>query len=118
MPEPTTTVGLAALVAYLSKDGVEKIKLTLLEWSAAELAREPDVIINTIIGFPYNPYEPNPYDRWTLRGMLDFDHEVMIAEDLWDFIGGEGTYTELLDAFEEAGIELRDEIDEYFKQFS
>lgn len=101
-----------------NKDGVEKYKLTLLEWTAAELAREPKTVINTIIGFPYNPYEPKPYSRWTLRGMLDLDQEVLIAEEFWDFIGGEGTYTELLNAFELAGIELRNEIDEYFKQFS
>ena len=72
-----------------------------------------------MIGIPYNPYEPEPYQRWTLRkGMLDLQHDILIADELWDFIGGEGAYVELLDAFEEAGIELRDEIDEYFKKFS
>ena len=40
------------------------------------------------------------------------------SKTIWDFIGGEGTYVELLDAFEQAGTELRDEIDEYFKQFN
>lgn len=49
--------------------------------------------------------------------MLDLQHDILIADELWDFIDGEGTYTELLDAFEQAGIELRDEIDEYFRQF-
>ena len=100
-----------------NKDSVEKFKLTLLEWTAAELAREPETVINTIIGFPYNPYEPKPYSRWTLRGMLDLNHEILIAEELWDFIGGEGTYIDLLNAFETAGIELRSEIDSYFEKF-
>ena len=49
--------------------------------------------------------------------MLDLQHETLVAEELWNFIGGEETYTELLDAFEDAGIELRDEIDNYFKKF-
>lgn len=101
-----------------NKDGIEKYKLTLLEWTAAELARDPEKVIHTLLGFPYNPYEPKPYSRWTLRGMLDLDQEVLIAEEFWDFIGGKGTYEELLDAFEQAGLELRDEIDEYFRQFS
>ena len=96
----------------------ERSKRTFLEWTAAELARDPQVVVNTIFAVPYNPYEPEPYERWMSKGMLDLDHEVLIAEEFWDFIGGEGTYTELLDAFEQAGIELRDEIDEYFKQFS
>ena len=96
---------------------IERYKRTLLEWTAAELARDPEVVVNTMIGIPYNPYEPKPYSRWTLRGMLDLDHEVLIAEELWDFLGGEGTYADLLDAFEQAGIELRSEIDSYFAQF-
>lgn len=100
-----------------NKSDFQKFKRTLLEWTAAELARKPKVVVNTIIGIPYNPYEPKPYKRWTQKGMLDPNHEILIAEELWDFIGGEGTYTELLDAFEIAGIELRDEIDNYFRKF-
>lgn len=41
----------------------------------------------------------------------------MIAEELWNFIGGDGTYADLLNAFEQAGIELRPEIDSYFEKF-
>ena len=98
-------------------DSFKRYKQTLLEWTAAELAREPEAVVNTMIGIPYNPYEPKPYRRWTLRGMLDLQHEILIAEHLWDFLGGEGTYADLLDAFESAGIELRSEIDSYFEQF-
>ena len=83
----------------------------------AELARDPEVVVNTMVGIPYNPYEPKPYERWTLKGMLDLQHDILIAEELWNFIGGEGTYADLLDAFEMAGIELRDEIDSYFEKF-
>ncbi len=46
-----------------NRGGVEKIKRTLLEWTAAELTKKPEKVINTIIGFPYNPYEPKPYSR-------------------------------------------------------
>ena len=100
-----------------NKGDFQKFKRTLLEWTAAELARKPKAVVNTMIGIPYNPYEPKPYKRWTQKGMLDPNHEILIAKELWDFIGGEGTYTALLDAFEMAGIELRDEIDSYFEQF-
>ena len=100
-----------------NKGNFKEFKRTLLEWTAAELARNPEVVVNTMIGIPYNPYEPKPYERWTLKGMLDLDHEVLVAEELWDFLGGEGTYADLLDAFEMAGIELRDEIDSYFEKF-
>ena len=56
-----------------NKNDFEKFKQTLLQWTAAELTRDPKAIVNTKIGFPYNPYEPEPYKRWTLKGMLDLD---------------------------------------------
>ena len=100
-----------------NRGNFKEFKRTLLEWTAAELAKDPEVVVNTMIGIPYNPYEPKPYERWTLKGMLDMQHETLIAEELWDFLGGKGTYAVLLDAFEMAGIELRDEIDSYFERF-
>jgi type II restriction enzyme len=50
--------------------------------------------------------------------MFDLQHELKVAEEFWDFLGGEGTYTELLDCFEKAGVELRPEIDDYFGKFN
>jgi type II restriction enzyme len=41
----------------------------------------------------------------------------MVAEGLWDFLGSDGAYGELLNCFERAGIELRSEIDAYFSKF-
>ncbi len=92
-------------------------KRTLLEWVAIYLAKDPDATVNSYIAIPYNPYEPRPYERWTLRGMLDLDKELKVAEEFWDFIGNEDTYEELLNSFERVGIELRQEIDAYFLKF-
>ncbi len=97
--------------------GFKEFKRTLLEWVAAVLAENPKAKVNTIIAIPYNPYEPQPYNRWTMRGMLDLDNELKVAKEFWDFIGGEGAYDELLNIFERVGIELRSEIDEYFSRF-
>ena len=92
-------------------------KRTLLEWVAIYLFKHPDAKVNSYIAIPYNPYEPKPYERWTLKGMLDLDNELKVAEEFWDFLGGKGTYLELLNCFERVGIELRSEIDEYFSRF-
>lgn len=92
-------------------------KRTLLEWVAIFLAKKPNAKINSYIAIPYNPYEPKPYERWTLKGMLDLDQELKVAEELWNFLGGDGAYDELLNCFEKAGIELRPEIDAYFSKF-
>ncbi|MBA2494574.1 MAG: TdeIII family type II restriction endonuclease [Acidobacteria bacterium] len=93
-------------------------KRTMLEWLAIYLYQFPKARVNTLISIPYNPYEPNPYKRWTMKGMLDLKKEVMVAEEFWDFLSGDGTYIDLLDCFEQAGIELRPEIDEYFLKFN
>lgn len=92
-------------------------KRTLLEWAAILISQNPQVDVNTLIAIPYNPYEPEPYQRWTLKGMLDLEKELKVGEEFWNFLGGENTYTDLLDCFEKAGMELRTEIDEYFNNF-
>ena len=98
--------------------GFKEFKRTLLEWVAVILANKPDAEINTFIAIPYNPYEPEPYTRWTMRGMLDLENELKVADEFWDFLGGKNTYKDLLDCFERVGIELRNEIDDYFKRFN
>jgi len=92
-------------------------KRTLLEWIAIYLAENPEAIVHSYIAIPYNPYEPKPYERWTLKGMLDLDQELKVADEFWDFLGGIGAYEELLNCFEKVGIELRPEIDKYFENF-
>jgi type II restriction enzyme len=95
----------------------ESYKRTLLEWIASYFYKYPKSTVFTMIAIPYNPYEPKPYARWTMKGMLDLKYEVKVAEEFWDFLSGNGTYQDLLDCFEQSGIELRDEIDQYFAQF-
>jgi hypothetical protein len=98
--------------------GFKEFKRTLLEWIAATLATDPTANVQSLIAIPYNPYEPQPYNRWTMRGMLDLDHELKVADEFWDFLGGTGAYQDLLDIFERIGIELRPEIDEYFARYN
>ena len=91
-------------------------KRTLLEWVAIRGAVNPNVKIHTMLAIPYNPYEPEPYQRWTLQGLFDLRNEILVAEEFWDFLGGKNAYVELLDIFEAVGIELRPEIDRKFSK--
>ena len=100
-----------------NKGGFKEFKRTLLEWTAIVLAENTDAKVNTLIAIPYNPYDPKPYTRWTMAGMLDLENELKVAEEFWDFLGGSGSYQDLLDCFERVGIELRTEIDNYFARF-
>lgn len=97
--------------------GFKDHKRTLLEWVAIILAQEPAAKVHSYIAIPYNPYYPAPYERWTLKGMLDLPNELKVAEEFWDYLGGEESYNDLLECFEIAGIEMRPEIDNYFTRF-
>lgn len=100
-------------------DGFEKVKQNLLEWVAATLRQDPHIQVRTVVAIPYNPYEPEPYKRWTLKGMLDIENQsqLMVGNEFWDFLAGEAVYDRLLDCFEQVGVEMRGEIDDYFKRF-
>lgn len=100
-----------------NKGDFQKFKQTLLEWAGITYTLNKQANIHTLIAIPYNPYEPEPYQFWTMAGMLDMKEEIKVAETFWDFLGGEGSYQELLDCFEQVGIELRSEIDAYFERF-
>lgn len=100
-----------------NKSNFVSFKRTMLEWLAVYFYRYPDAKARTLISIPYNPYAPSQYKRWTMKGMLDLKEEVKVAEEFWDFLAGDGTYDVLLDCFEQAGIEMRTEIDDYFARF-
>lgn len=92
-------------------------KRTLLEWVAIILAQNPTTQVHSYVAIPYNPYYPEPYQRWTLKGMLDLPQELKVAEEFWNYLGGIGAFEDLLDCFELAGLEMQQEIDAYFKKF-
>lgn len=100
-----------------NKSSFKDHKRTLLEWVAAYLYQDPQAQVNSYIAIPYNPYEPNRYRRWTLNDAIDLNNELMVGKEFWDFLGGKDSYEEVLYCFEKAGIELREYIDNYFKNF-
>lgn len=100
-----------------NKGAFKEFKRTLLTWVACFAYVNPNLNIQSLIAIPYNPYEPKPYERWTMAGMLDLESELKVAEEFWDFLGGKGSYDLILSAFEEVGCEMREEIDTYFKKF-
>jgi len=91
------------------------IKKQMLDWIAMRGSENPKAKVKTIVAIPYNPYEPKPYERWTLQGLFDLKEEVLVGVEFWDLLGGEGTYEDLLKVFEQAGLELYDEIDKKMK---
>lgn len=86
-------------------DVFTKSKTKLLEWVARR--RIP---IKVFLAFPYNPYHPQPYERFTEQGVLDRGKEFLIGKEYWNFLGGENTFEELLTLFDTVGKKFKEKI--------
>jgi hypothetical protein len=67
------------------------------------------------LAFPYNPYHPQPYVRYTEEGMMQHQTDFLVGDEYWDFIGGENTFVDLLNVFDEVGKEYKDRLNKKFK---
>lgn len=86
-------------------------KTKLLEWIARKRK-----MVETILAFPYNPYYPRPYERFTMQGLVEVRRELLIGEEYWDFLGGDGTFGELLKVFDEVGRWFKKDIAEKIRK--
>lgn len=94
------------------------LKLKLLRWTGLRLSQEKDVRVFTRLAIPYNPYHPEPYERWTMKGLYDLERgEILVGGEFWNFIAGDNIYEDLLDVFHKVGRKLRSEIDRKFAEF-
>ena len=95
-----------------NKGGFEKYKHEMLSWSASVLYANPNATLRTIIGIPYNPYEPRNYDRLNCYQQLD-PKQILVGRDFWSFLGDdESTYDRLLSCFRRVGSSMSNEIAE------
>ena len=63
-------------------------------------------------GVPYNPYGLGEYRHVYPLVFFDFEHEVMLGEPFWEFVGGDGTYEELLEVYREVGNAFAEQLRE------
>jgi transcriptional regulator len=92
-------------------DVFTKSKTKLLEWVARR--RKP---IKVFLAFPYNPYYPQPYKRFTEQGLLEKGEEFLIGKEYWDFLGGKNTFEELLELFDNVGKNFEEKIRQKIEQ--
>jgi len=71
-----------------------------------------------LVGFPYNPFKSREDVWWTIKQFFDLDHEALFGRDLWDFIGGKGTFDELASIAEEVSLEVKPEVDALVREVS
>ena len=92
-------------------DVFTKSKTKLLEW----VARRRN-LVKVFLAFPYNPYHPQPYERFTEQGVLEKGKEFLIGKEYWDFLGGENTFEQLLELFDFVGKKFKERIQQKIKQ--
>jgi hypothetical protein len=79
-------------------------KKKLLFFRALYEGRRPQAFF----AFPYNPYVRRGSYAWGFtKRIMDVDKEVLIGEEMWDKLGGEGTFDELLEVIGEVARKLR-----------
>jgi hypothetical protein len=94
-------------------DVFEKSKTKLLEWIARRRKE-----VKVFLAFPYNPYHPEPYSRFTEVGMMDAPNDFLVGDEYWDFIGGKETFPDLLKTFDEVGKEFKERLEKKFKEIA
>ena len=94
-------------------DVFEKSKTKLLEWVARKRSS-----VHVYLAFPYNPYHPEPYSRFTEVGMMDHPNDFLIGDEYWNFIGNNDIFNDLLNTFDEVGKHFKDQLTRKFKQIA
>ncbi len=63
--------------------------------------------MRTHFAMGYNPYgEDKSSYKWSFAVRhMDIRNQVLIGREFWDLLGGEGTYEELLDIYQQVGRE-------------
>ena len=56
------------------------------------------------LGLTYNPFITRPkYSHSFTKRIMDMEHEVLLGRELWDYLGGPGTYDELTTIIDSVG---------------
>lgn len=96
-----------------NKNEMRAAKRDLLEIFAMR-AREGKKV-KVFLGMYYNPYFPEEYKRWTCLKFFDMGNDFLVGKEFWDFLGGSGTFEQLIKMYENVGEEIRPLIDKKFK---
>lgn len=72
------------------------------------MSTDPETEVMTRLAMPYNPYDPEPYSRWTDGQLYDNSNgELLVGSEFWNHVGQGDVYKELLDIFDMAGNEIK-----------
>ena len=76
-------------------------------------AMQPQIVTDAFFALPYNPYGKRESYAWSFPErwfQMKTDRNVLIGDDFWDLIGGEGTYQMFITEINKLGLEYRHRI--------
>ena len=95
-------------------------KRQMLEWAAAAYYKSRETNVMPFLGMPYNPFEPDDYEFMSSKQYFDsgVDGQLKVGPYFWNYLGDDETaYSSLVACFQRAGDEVRDELEEYIRQY-
>ncbi len=95
-----------------NKKETRALRKKMLDWAALRFSQNPQANLKTLIGIPFNPYHPSPYNRPFVRDNCHSD-EVYIQEKLWKLFAGEDVFDELIQIFKDVGKDIDDEVNDF-----
>ena len=89
-------------------DMVAESKRKMLTFEAM-MARQGISSARAFMGLTYNPFMTRKaYGHNVTKRVMDMEREVLIGEEMWDYIGGQGTFSELLELIDTAQSSILD----------
>ena len=76
-------------------------------------AMQPQVITDAFFALPYNPYFGKENYGWSFPARwfdMKTDRNVLIGDDFWNLIGGDGTYQMFIEEINKLGLKYRHRI--------
>lgn len=76
-------------------------------------AMQPQIVTDAFFALPYNPYVKRENYSWSFPErwfQMKTDRNVLIGDDFWDLIGGQGTYQMFIEEINKLGLEYRHRI--------
>jgi len=99
-----------------NKKEVRAAKRNFLEVLAMRHKEKDLNKVHVFLAIPFNPYFSGEYSRWTVIRFFKPNSDLLVGKNFWNFLGGENTYKDLLEIFEEIGKDLRDIIENTINQ--
>ncbi len=109
---PPYTIAIEIKTALPNKRQWADFKEHLLLW----IAEFDTLQLRPIFALPYNPFHPKPY-QWGM-GEWVFDRasnppQMLIGDEFWDYLGGHGSYEDILEIFDDVGKVSYDKVKSY-----